>query len=103
MVKGFSGPKAYPIIGNLNLLIGDIEDISNNLIKLTTNYLSPQRLWVGRKLMIALDDPEHMKILFKSSYSYEKNKIYYFIKSELGDGLITAPGKLSQFLCYLHN
>ncbi|KAI4473461.1 hypothetical protein M0804_015334 [Polistes exclamans] len=109
MVKRFSGPKAYPIIGNLNFLIGDIKgtfvfyiyymyifapiliQLSNNLIKLTTNYPSPQRLWVGPKLMIVLDDPEHMKILSTSSYGYEKNQIYEFFKCELGDGLFSAP------------
>ncbi|XP_043488901.1 cytochrome P450 4g15-like [Polistes fuscatus] len=91
MVKRFSGPKAYPIIGNLNLFFGSIEDITNTLIKVSTNYPSPQRFWIGSQLTIMVNDPKHMRILLKSSYSYEKNQTYDFIKSELGDGLLTAP------------
>ncbi|KAI4478025.1 hypothetical protein M0804_012216 [Polistes exclamans] len=91
MVKGLSGPKAFPIIGNLYLFLGPMEDITNKMLKLSNKYTSPWRFWIGPKLFILFDDPKYIEIITKSSNSYEKTPLYDFFKPILGNGLITAP------------
>ncbi|KAI4473304.1 hypothetical protein M0804_015408 [Polistes exclamans] len=91
MVKKCSGPKAYPLIGNLNMFVGDAEDITSKVVKIFANYSSPLILWVGPKLIVFLDDPENIEIILKSSSGYKKNFVYKFINVVLGNGLITAP------------
>lgn len=91
IVKGFSGPKAFPVIGNLHLLLGDMKDTYNKMVKLSTSYTSPWRFWIGPKLFLIFDDPDYIEIITKRSYGYEKNQIYEFIKPVLGNGLFTAP------------
>ncbi|XP_043504546.1 cytochrome P450 4C1-like [Polistes fuscatus] len=94
LVKKCSGPKPYPLIGNLNLLLGDMKDITHKIIKLSTIYSSPWLLWVGPKLVVILDDPENIEILSKSSSSYEKSYLYFPMKNLLGDGLFSAPASI---------
>ncbi|KAI4474642.1 hypothetical protein M0804_014748 [Polistes exclamans] len=91
MVKGFSGPKAYPLIGNLHLLHGDMKDIYNKFLKLSTSYTSPWRFWIGPKLLIMFDDPESIEIITKRTFSYEKHQQYDFFKPFMGNGLFSAP------------
>ncbi|KAI4473298.1 hypothetical protein M0804_015413 [Polistes exclamans] len=93
-VKKCSGPTAYPLIGNLNMFVGDAKDITNNLMKLNANYSSPLLLWIGPKLVVVLYDPENIEIISKSSNGYEKSSFYKFINVFLGNGLFTSPGKL---------
>ncbi|KAI4476079.1 hypothetical protein M0804_013875 [Polistes exclamans] len=101
MVKRFYGPKPYPIIRNLNLLIGGIEDITNILNEITSNnYPSPQRVWIVPKLMIILDHPEHMKI---DENSYEKDSpilvtsryILQFIFRKKTKGTVSHTNKIT--------
>ncbi|XP_043494013.1 cytochrome P450 4C1-like isoform X2 [Polistes fuscatus] len=94
MAKKFSGPKAYPLIGNLNMFFGDVKDITGNLIKMFSDYSSPCRLWLGLTLMVFFDDPENIKILSNSSNGYEKSSVYDFMKFSLGNGLFTAPASI---------
>ncbi|XP_043486958.1 cytochrome P450 4g15-like [Polistes fuscatus] len=94
MVKKYQGPKAYPLIGNLNLFVGDLKDITYKLIKLSENYSSPWRLWVGPKLVLFFDDPEYMKIISDGSYGWEKSELYDFMKPYIGNGLFTAPASV---------
>ncbi|XP_043499947.1 cytochrome P450 4C1-like isoform X1 [Polistes fuscatus] len=94
LVKKCSGPKPYPLIGNLNVLLGDMKDITHKIIKLSTIYSSPWLLWVGPKLVVILDDPENIEILSKSSSGYEKSSLYFPMKNALGDGLFTAPASI---------
>ncbi|XP_043504535.1 cytochrome P450 4g15-like [Polistes fuscatus] len=88
LVKKCSGPKPYPLIGNLNVLLGDMKDITHKIIKLSTIYSSPWLLWVGPKLVVILDDPENIEILSNSSSGYEKSSLYFPMKNALGDGLL---------------
>ncbi|KAI4473268.1 hypothetical protein M0802_016211 [Mischocyttarus mexicanus] len=64
LVKNFSGPKAFPIIGNSHLFLGNMEDITNKLMKLDKNYSSIWRLWIGPKLLIILNDLESIEVGF---------------------------------------
>ncbi|XP_043493914.1 cytochrome P450 4C1-like [Polistes fuscatus] len=91
MEKTCSGPKAYPFIGNLNLFLGDLKEISHKVMKLSENYPSPWKLWLGPKLVLIFDDLESIEFLSKSSNGYEKSSIYDFMKLSLVNGLFTAP------------
>ncbi|KAI4474859.1 hypothetical protein M0804_014636 [Polistes exclamans] len=103
MVKKCSGPKAYPLIGNLNMFVGDTKDLTSKIIKTFANYSSPLLLWVGPKLIVFLDDPENIEIILTSSNGYKKNFLYKFLNVILGNGLIAAPGKLYVHMCFLLN
>ncbi|KAI4483216.1 hypothetical protein M0804_008271 [Polistes exclamans] len=94
MVKKCPGPKAYPLIGNLYMFLGDLKDITNKLINSSEIYSSPWVMWVGPKLIVVCDDPENIEILSKSSNRYEKSSLYDFLKDFLGNGLLSAPGGL---------
>ncbi|KAI4474856.1 hypothetical protein M0804_014634 [Polistes exclamans] len=62
MVKKCSGPKAYPLIGNLNMFVGDVKDITYKLMKLSENYSSPWLLLIGPKLVGVLTDHENIEV-----------------------------------------
>ncbi|XP_043503374.1 cytochrome P450 4C1-like [Polistes fuscatus] len=94
MVKKLSGPKAYPLIGNLNIVLDDVKKITHKLIKLPANYSSPWLLWLGPKLVLIFDDPESIEFLSKSSNGYEKSSVYDFMKFSLGNGVFTAPASI---------
>ncbi|KAI4476072.1 hypothetical protein M0804_013868 [Polistes exclamans] len=91
MVKGMPGPKAFPLIGNLYLIFGSMDDMTNKMLKLSNKYTPPWRFWLGPKLFILFDDPKYIEIITKRSNSYEKNPMYDFFKPILGNGLFTAP------------
>ncbi|KAL2732118.1 cytochrome P450 4C1-like isoform X1 [Vespula squamosa] len=82
MIKGFPGPKAHPIIGNVNLLIGNTEDITHQFLNISKNFQSLWRLWLGMKLFVIVDNSE-----------YIKSEEYEFLKPAVRNGLITVPGE----------
>ncbi|XP_043502304.1 cytochrome P450 4V2-like [Polistes fuscatus] len=63
----YQGPKAYPLIGNLNMFLGDTKGIL--LFNIYNIYIY---------------------ILSKSSNGYEKSSLYEFTKNALGNGLFTV-------------
>ncbi|KAI4476497.1 hypothetical protein M0804_013528 [Polistes exclamans] len=103
LVKKCPGPKAYPLIGNLHMFLGDLTDITHKLIKSFANYSSPWRLWIGPKLVLIFDDPENINILSNSSYGFKKSQVYDFIKPYFGNGLLTAPDSLLEIDLDLQN
>ncbi|XP_015189649.1 PREDICTED: cytochrome P450 4C1-like isoform X2 [Polistes dominula] len=94
LIKRFSGPKAYPLIGNLHIFLGDIKDITKKLLKAIEYSPSPWRLWLGPKLFVLLDDPKHIEIICKHSNAFEKSLVYDFMKPCIGNGLVTAPASI---------
>ncbi|XP_043499958.1 cytochrome P450 4C1-like [Polistes fuscatus] len=94
MVKKFSGPKAYPLIGNLNIFLGDLKEITHKLMKLSENYSSPWLLWLGPQLALIFDDPESIEFLLTNSNGYEKSSVYDFMKYLFGNGVFTAPASI---------
>ncbi|XP_015173617.1 PREDICTED: cytochrome P450 4C1-like [Polistes dominula] len=91
MVKNCPGPKAYPIIGNLNMILGDSNDISRKLIESFAKYTSPWRFWIGPQLVLAFDEPKDLKIILNKDSEFEKSQLYDFLKPYIGNGLLTAP------------
>ncbi|KAI4480957.1 hypothetical protein M0802_014105 [Mischocyttarus mexicanus] len=90
MSKNFDGPRAYTIIGNAFVFLGDLNVITKRLIKLSQKHKFPSRLWVGSELYVILEDPMQFKIIAKSSHGLEKSKFYDVIKPCVGNGLLTA-------------
>nr|XP_050866027.1 cytochrome P450 4C1-like isoform X3 [Vespula vulgaris] len=90
-IKGIPGPKAYPIIGNAHLLIGDTEDIAQQFLNIGRNYHSLWRIWIGTRLLVMVDDPEYVKILLSNPNIIEKSEDYKYIKPFAGNGLFSAP------------
>ncbi|KAI4486267.1 hypothetical protein M0802_012411 [Mischocyttarus mexicanus] len=93
-VKNFDGPKAYPIIGNAFLFLGDLSVITNRIIPLLPNYILPARVWLGLQLFVILEDPDQIKIITESSIGLEKSSLYDLPKIGFGNGLITAPSSI---------
>ncbi|XP_043682421.1 cytochrome P450 4C1-like isoform X3 [Vespula pensylvanica] len=90
-IKGIPGPKAYPIIGNAHLFIGDTEDIAQQFLNIGRNYHSLWRIWMGTRLLVMVDDPEYIKILLSNPNIIDKSKDYKYIKPFAGNGLFSAP------------
>ncbi|XP_043682415.1 cytochrome P450 4C1-like isoform X1 [Vespula pensylvanica] len=90
-IKGFPGPKAYPIIGNAHLFIGNTGDITNQILKISKNYQSIYRLWLGMQLFILINNSEYIKNVLKSPNITEKSEEYGILKLTVGNGLLTAP------------
>ncbi|KAI4472713.1 hypothetical protein M0802_016553 [Mischocyttarus mexicanus] len=95
MSKNFGGPRAYPIIGNSFMFLGDLNVITKRLINMSQKYTLPGRLWLGSSLYVFLEDPEQLKIITESPHGLEKSGPYDYMKPCLGNGLLTAPGKYS--------
>ncbi|KAI4472428.1 hypothetical protein M0802_016834 [Mischocyttarus mexicanus] len=94
MVKSISGPKDFTLIGVLSLFLGNMEDVTNKLMKRINNYPSIWRFWVGPKLFIVLNDPDYIEILSKNSSDSEKPSLYGLVKDLLGNWLFTAPASM---------
>nr|KAF7398306.1 hypothetical protein H0235_016314 [Vespula pensylvanica] len=88
-IKGIPGPKAYPIIGNAHLFIGDTE--AQQFLNIGRNYHSLWRIWMGTRLLVMVDDPEYIKILLSNPNIIDKSKDYKYIKPFAGNGLFSAP------------
>ncbi|XP_035727387.1 cytochrome P450 4C1-like [Vespa mandarinia] len=93
-IKGISGPKAYPIIGNIHLFIGDIAALLNQILNLDKNYQLLWRVWLGIKLFVIVDNPEYIKTVFNSPNITDKSVEYEKFKPFVGNGLLTAPASL---------
>nr|XP_050868883.1 cytochrome P450 4C1-like [Vespula vulgaris] len=90
-IKRFPGPKAYPIIGNAYMFLGNIEDITNQFLKISKYYQSLWRIWLGTKLLIMVDDPKYIENILRSTDVIEKSDEYDHLKIAMGDGLFSAP------------
>lgn len=69
-------------------------EILGKISALMTNYPNPVRFWLGPQLLICFSEPSDVeKILTSSKFSY-KHEMYDFLKTFLGEGLVTASGIL---------
>ncbi|KAI4480465.1 hypothetical protein M0802_014195, partial [Mischocyttarus mexicanus] len=78
LVKNFSGPKAFPIIGNSHLFLGNMEGT-------VVFHISNVNINVN-------------KILSNSPYGFEKGQLYDGLIDLLGNGLVTASSKLQEHM-----
>lgn len=59
------------------------------IIKLTQDYSSPVKFWLGNKLIIGIYEPDQLQVILHNSV--DKSIIYKLIEPILGKGLVTAP------------
>ncbi|XP_065079898.1 cytochrome P450 4g15-like [Ochlerotatus camptorhynchus] len=87
------GPKAYPLIGNANMLLGlNHNEIMNRAMELSYMYGSVARGWLGYHLVVFLTEPADIEIILNSYVHLTKSSEYRFFKPWLGDGLLISSG-----------
>lgn len=87
------GPKAYPLIGNANMLLGLRNDeIMRKAMELSFVYGSVARGWLGYHLVVFLTEPSDIEIILNSYVHLNKSSEYRFFKPWLGDGLLISSG-----------
>lgn len=87
------GPKAYPLIGNANMLLGKSHDeIMKRAIELSYLYGSVARGWLGYHLVVFLTEPSDIELILNSYVHLTKSNEYRFFKPWLGDGLLISNG-----------
>ncbi|XP_046679345.1 uncharacterized protein LOC124366787 [Homalodisca vitripennis] len=85
-------PPAWPFIGNLLFLLGDVPRTTKNLFRTFTEYKKHFCLWIGPLPLFVISDPSDVQIILNSSNTLEKDDTSYkFMKIFGGNGLITAP------------
>ncbi|XP_047368037.1 cytochrome P450 4C1-like [Vespa velutina] len=123
-IKRIFGPKAYPIIGNAHLIIGDTADklasyifyievfypifihnffvaLFNQILNLDKNYKLLWRVWLGTKLFVIIDNPEYIKTVLNNPNITDKSEKYEKFKPFAGNGLLTASGEFIIILLFL--
>ncbi|XP_055522457.1 cytochrome P450 4g15-like [Wyeomyia smithii] len=88
------GPKAYPLIGNANMLLGlSHDEIMRRAMELSFVYGSVARGWLGYHLVVFLTEPSDIEIILNSYVHLTKSSEYRFFKPWLGDGLLISNGE----------
>ncbi|XP_046828222.1 cytochrome P450 4C1-like [Vespa crabro] len=93
-IKGIPGPKAFPIIGNAHLFIGDTTALFKQILNLGKNYQLLWRIWIGAKLLVIVENPEYIKTILNGPNITDKSEEYENLKPSVGNGLLTAPASV---------
>lgn len=67
-----------------------ILDVINDFSK---RYGGPGKFWLGNRLFVYIDDPNHFDIILNTPASLNKGDSYDFIVESIGYGLITLKCK----------
>ncbi|XP_035742764.1 cytochrome P450 4C1-like [Vespa mandarinia] len=94
IINGIPGPKAFPIIGNAHLFIGDTTALWKQILNLGKNYQLLWRVWIGTKLFLVIENPEYIKTVLNSPNIIDKSEEYEKLKPIVGNGLFTAPASV---------
>ncbi|KAG5311952.1 CP4C1 protein, partial [Pseudoatta argentina] len=87
-VKSLSGPIRLPYIGSTyHFLQRNSEDFLNVCIKFAETYPSPFRIWIGPKLIIAIYEPNQIKIILQNRHCLNKSLVYKCLEPIFGMGL----------------
>lgn len=65
-----------------------------NIMRFTSDYKSPARVWIGPELIIGIWKPSQLEVILNSSHTLGKAKMYDVAKMLVGNGLFTADGKV---------
>ncbi|KAK7863478.1 hypothetical protein R5R35_010514 [Gryllus longicercus] len=94
LVDQMPGPLALPVVGSIVSFIGiKREDLFNAFTTTTNKYAPIMRTWKGTIPDIHLCRAEDVELILSSTTHIEKSSLYSFIRSWLGDGLLTSAGK----------
>ncbi|XP_047367681.1 cytochrome P450 4C1-like [Vespa velutina] len=94
IINGIPGPKAFPIIGNAHLFIGDTTALWKQILNLGKNYQLLWRVWIGTKLFLVIENPEYIKTVLNSPNITDKSEEYEKLKPIIGNGLFIAPASV---------
>lgn len=92
LAEKFPGPKAYPLIGNALLALGSLNEIFETANRLSSEYRTVARAWLGPRLFIGLMDPRDVEIILSSNKHVEKAIEYKLFKPWFGNGLLISTG-----------
>ncbi|KAK2580231.1 hypothetical protein KPH14_012487 [Odynerus spinipes] len=90
-------PFALPFVGNAYQLNTGLDEFFRNLIKWSQRYGDIFLLWVGLRPFIFLYRVEAIQPLLSSSVHIDKSLEYRYLRSWLGNGLITSEGEKWHF------
>ncbi|XP_050438039.1 cytochrome P450 4C1-like [Adelges cooleyi] len=86
------GPKSYPLIGTASMYTPTYDGTVKKLIRNAVQYnYEPVGTWIGPIYYVSVVKPEDIQIVLNNSKALEKGYLYSFMKSLLGEGLLTAP------------
>lgn len=93
LMQKFDGPKLYPIVGNLSLLLNVDQSGVFTLMRRCSEKYGTFRLWSLGIGQIHNSRVKEAEILLKSSRHADKSVMYTFLHNFLGTGLLTSNGK----------
>lgn len=93
LAEQFPGPKGLPILGNALQFLGSSPDIFNRIYKLSYEFPSLAKVWIGPRLLIFLADPRDVELILSSHVYIDKSTEYRFFKPWLGNGLLISTGE----------
>ncbi|XP_046828154.1 cytochrome P450 4C1-like isoform X1 [Vespa crabro] len=94
IINGIPGPKAFPIIGNAHLFIGDTTAMFKQIINLGKNYQLLWHVWIGAKLLVIVENPEYVRTVLNNPNITDKSEEYEIFKPVVGNGLLTASASV---------
>lgn len=89
------GPKTFPLVGNLFLLINKTPgDILGLFADCKAQFGRSFRIWFGPfNVSFYLCDPKDVEVVLSSNSLLKKNTLYDFILPWLGTGLLISDGR----------
>lgn len=84
-ISNFKNIKGWPVIGmGLQMIGADNEKVMDIINGWSYEAGSPYRAWLGPYLMIGIDDPDNLQIVFNSNECLNKSYQYEFLRNKTG-------------------
>ncbi|XP_057324592.1 cytochrome P450 4C1 [Microplitis mediator] len=88
-----SGPKSYPIIGNILDIIVSPEEFWDFLRRSTRDYYPIWKVWLGIWPVVNIHHPDDVEVLLSSTKNIRKSLVYDVIRPWMQDGLLLSTGE----------
>lgn len=94
IARKIPGPPTWPFIGNAHMVFGikNHHHLFKRAARLSKQYGSIVRGWVGTNLVVFLMHPSDAEVILNSQVHIDKSEEYRFFKPWLGDGLLISTG-----------
>ncbi|XP_043481256.1 cytochrome P450 4C1-like [Leptopilina heterotoma] len=93
-ISNIPGPRAFPLLGCISLLVGDAAHFAEEILNMCNIYTSPFRVILGTRVFIIFKNPDQIRSVLQNPNAIEKDYIYKFAKPWLGNGLVLADNKI---------
>ncbi|CAI6354070.1 unnamed protein product [Macrosiphum euphorbiae] len=91
LAEKLPGPPSYPLIGTTSMFTHTYDETIAKLKENAEQYnYEPVGTWIGPIHYVSVVKPEDIQIVLNNSRALEKGQLYSFLKSLLGEGLLTA-------------